>query len=188
MSCNAFKKPAKRTVSTCTATTARGDQCTRRTAKTGPKCWQHTAIEEGVLVKRSNIPRAGCGLFAAKDLRRGTTIPYGGELITAQENDRRARANARYTGDADLNPYAITLNIRGRKNILDSVKTNSGNARYANDARGSRFRNNAEIEQRGRKAVLRLKRPVQEGQEILTSYGAEYWNANNAKRAKRVKR
>ena len=58
-----------RTCSQCTATTAAGTRCRKRTCR-GPVCWQHAQSQHGLRVKPSQIQNAGFGLFATKRMAK----------------------------------------------------------------------------------------------------------------------
>ena len=153
-----------------------GSRCTRRTCKYGPMCWQHTRIRLGVYVKRSTIPGAGLGLFAARRLEPGHSLVYGGKRSTAKSYHRRFPGNVTF-------PYAVTYG--DGEWVVDACQTNDPVSRYANDAvggrrhsrlrRGRRQRYNAELDDGGREPAIVITRPVRPGQEIFVDYGDEYW-------------
>lgn len=149
-----------------TATEVR--QCKRMTCKYGPMCWQHTKKVEGVEVKESGIRGAGLGLFATRVFEAGQYISkYGGEVVNMAELNRRYGKNA-------TAPYAMDIPGRGR--FVDAIYSNSGNARYANDCFNSTFRCNAELVRRAdARERLRATTRINIGDEILVSYGDEYW-------------
>lgn len=155
----------------CQGTTRAGRRCSRSTCMYYKFCFQHAQNRTGLAVKNSLIPRAGKGLFAVRNFPRGTTFKYKGEILTARERD------ARYPGDM-LGEYVLCYG-RGRgRRCVDARSTQSCLARYANDARGTRFRHNAEFVDpaRGERwPLLRLTRDVQAGEEILVFYSDEYW-------------
>lgn len=171
------KAPSKRDCVTCGASTAGGGTCRRRTCKYGPQCWQHTRKNFGVTVKRSTIRGAGLGLFAYKSFNAGDNIVrYTGKKKT------RARLDEQYPGDT-LAPYAVALST-DPAHVIDSRKTSSGVARYANDAgyrpnsnRYHRNRNNAEFDENDDGVIMiKAKRNIPRGSEIFVEYGPEYWN------------
>ena len=117
--------------------------------------------DEGLRVKPSTVPGAGLGLFATKDFRPSDKIAaYTGEQLT------RAAIDERY-GD-ERGEYVL---CRDSKRCIDSRATNSSAARYANDSRGTDFRNNSRFK------ALRLEasRRIRPGDEIFVAYGREYW-------------
>lgn len=155
-----------------------GSQCTRRTCKTADFCWQHTAAEYGVRVKRSGIPGAGSGLFAAKDFRKGATVvPYAGKIRNMSLQEARATDN-QYLLQAKPGQY------------IDARSTQSSLGRYANwckpenkekkQCKGANARlTNPSIKPGRRRPTGSIKvKPrgsgVKKGQEFFVSYGGSY--------------
>lgn len=172
--------------SKCKGKTASGAKCTRNTTVTHPYCWQHEIKEEHLRVKPSTIPHAGKGLFAQdvikpkpKDankvvFKKGEKIAdYGGEVLTKQQLDKR------YPGDS-LAVYGLQIN---KNRYIDARSTKAGVARYANDPRGSGKSANAKlkISRATNKGKLEATRPIKENQEVLASYGREYWRGSGKK-------
>jgi hypothetical protein len=91
---------------------------------------------------------------------------YTGDVLTPQELERI------YPGDT-LAEYTVQTPNR----IVDAKRTNAGVARYANDCRGRIKRGmcNAEFVEKRRRIYLRALRNISSGDEILVSYGEEYW-------------
>jgi len=166
----------------CQATTSNRSRCTRKTCKYGFQCWQHSIKNLGLSVKKSTVPGAGLGLFAEKAFpRKKKIIEYKGEKINTTELNRR------YPGDT-VGTYVVSANanhhIDARKSPTSSI------ARYANDARGTAKTNNAQLETHDRNKVYLVTKAkaIKKDQEVLTSYGGEYWGDARGKRAKRTKR
>ena len=116
----------------------------------------------------SNIPNAGTGLFTAIKIYKDEVVSiYKGEIITNKEAHSRAAS-----GD---DQYFIDISPA---RILD-CKPVEGFAKYANDAKGREgddFKNNTKITFKNRKQVcLIATRNIKAGEEILCSYGKEYW-------------
>jgi len=142
-------------------------------------CWQHTQIKQGVSVETSTIKNAGQGLYALKDFKEGQTIaPYKGEVMTKKQLD------ARYPGDT-LAPYAVQ--IGNTRRYIDARKTNSGVARYSNDARNPK-KNNAKLDKNGKRVVIKATKPIKptsmripgkskrkKAKEVFTDYSGNYW-------------
>ena len=84
----------------CTATTKAGDRCRRTTCFYAPFCAVHKAYRAA----QSNIPNAGRGAFAARDLKKGDTI--GSYVIaTKRQNEtefRESHPSGRATHTAKL--------------------------------------------------------------------------------------
>jgi hypothetical protein len=156
----------------CTADTKAGSQCGQRTAM-GHLCWNHLKRDVGVRVKKSPIPGAGKGLFAARPegLPKGTSLPYTGDDIVLDD-------------DGKGGPYVLqTRNGRG----IDAARRNAGVARWVNDPRGGKdetgrqLRANCEFVpytppgSTERFATVRTLRPIANGEELLVAYGSGYW-------------
>jgi hypothetical protein len=123
-------------------------------------------------IGKSTIPGAGEGLFLAK----------GAQPI------RRKERIVLYTGDwarllpdsDDGGPYFLQIT---RNLAVDAARTNTALGRWANDPRGGinaagkRLRPNAQlVADTGRKqGALRASRTIKPGDEILVSYGRDYW-------------
>lgn len=122
-------------------------------------------------MKRSTIPNAGKGLFAARAFRKGdTTGRYAGEVLSTAEHNRRYDA-----GDDDHGPYSVqTRNARGR--IVDAscrrgIMPMANGTRRKSDA-NARFVGNLRAD--GTIAV-RATRTIRPGTEILIHYGRDYF-------------
>ncbi len=76
-----------------------------------------------------------------------------------------------------INGYLMYINRNVVINGLAAVKTL---ARYANDAGGlvrlEGIRNNAEFVSEGKRCFIEATRNIKAGEEILVSYGREYWS------------
>ncbi len=174
---------SERSCNTCIAAKKTGGKCTRSTCKYGPKCWQHTQIQDGLAVKPSTVPGAGQGLFAKRTFHNNEKIAtYTGERITQRQLDQRYGA-----GHHTLGEYVIKKYGSGKNSVyIDARKTNSGVARYANDCHGSSQDCNAEFKSAGksrgknggkakRSVIIKATKNIRPNTEILTSYGNEYW-------------
>ena len=127
----------------------------------GSCCWQHLQRDKGLRIKPSTVPGAGLGLFAPQDFRpSGKIAPDPGAQLT------RAAIEQRY-GD-ERGEYVL---CRDSKRCIDSAATNSSAARYANDSRGTDFRNNS----RFRALRVEATRRIRPGDEIFVAYGKDYW-------------
>jgi transposase InsO family protein len=147
----------------CTALTKAGAQCKQRTAK-GQYCWNHLRSLRGLRIKKSTIPGAGLGLFAARDLPLGTRIDYTGDRAPLRD-------------DRDGGAYFLQLSSR---KAIDAARTNAGEGRWVNDPKNSNMRANTEFvlhtpPGRPRIGCLRTIRLIPAGEEICVSYGRAYW-------------
>jgi hypothetical protein len=119
-------------------------------------------------ITKSEIDGAGKGLFTTEDIPKGAVIAqYTGNIVVTHDPDY-------------ANPYARQIKERP-PTYIDASRTNTGEARFANDARkngdfpganNARFVYNA----RTKKSYLKAIRDILKGEEILTNYGDEYWD------------
>ncbi len=120
-----------------------------------------------LIIKRSQLPNSGLGLFTRDD------IPRGGRIVEYSGRRRKWRDVRHLDGK---NGYLLRLN---RTTAIDAKPQNSGKGRYANDAAGlSRvpgLKNNAEYLIYGDRVYIEAKRRIRKGEEILVSYGREFW-------------
>lgn len=182
---NATSVPCKHTV----RTNGRVRNCKNRTKLYPKYCWVHTASTVGLKIKDSNIPGAGKGLFATKNLPEDTEIRY------ARNKDQltQAQITRRYNGGNQ--PYGLCNNIRSDNRCWDALPFRSGLGRWVNDIRGTNREPNSDflIPRRTRqnpntKPVVKLDRAVRKGEEILTDYGDAYWQIAEDERHKRRQR
>lgn len=107
-------------------------------------------------VKRS---KAGLGLYAQKDFKRGDfIIEYTGEHITDEEADRRS---GKYLF---VLTKEIVIDGRGRQNI----------ARYINHS--CKPNAEAELDLDELKVRILARKKITAGEEITYDYGKEYWD------------
>jgi hypothetical protein len=147
--------------------------CGKSTWITGPYCDHHTKEIEGVKVRRSQIPGAGLGLFAVRTFLPGSYISqYGGDALTDREvDDRYVRGLKTFRVQ-----YGLNSTIGGRNRVVDGVVSSSGNARYANDARGTLCFNNAVLcDSEDPRTRLKAIKTIHPGDEIFCSYGKSFW-------------
>jgi len=123
-------------------------------------------------IKPSQLPRAGLGLFAEKDFKKGDIIvKYDGEKISWKECLKRNQAQELY------GYYYLYINSR---KCIDAQYTLWAKGRYANDAAGlsrvAGLRNNARYEVVKGEVFITASRNIKAGVEIFVSYGRSYWN------------
>ncbi len=123
-----------------------------------------------LIVKVSQIPKSGKGLFTTTPIAKGAkVIEYKGEIIDWKEYVKRVAE--------DKDGYLFFIN---RKRCIDAFSTPKFKARYANDAAGlSRvkgLKNNASYEIEGEQCFIVAARNIEAGEEIFVSYSKEYWN------------
>lgn len=122
-------------------------------------------------VKPSTIPGAGNGLFTKTFIPKGTRIvEYKGRITVWKD-----------VKDDHENGYIYTIN---NNHVIDAKKTLRALARYANDARGlvriKGVTNNCDYVNEDLRAFIESKRDIAAGEEILVSYGADYWKVIRA--------
>ena len=159
----------------CTADKATGGQCTGITKK-GQYCWVHLRTVEGLRIKKSNVPGAGLGLFAAKAYTQGALIcKYTGDRIIADFRDN----------DEIGGPYYLERKL---DEATDAARTDCGPGRYANDPRGTNYVANAKFapNHKHRHMGLRATKHIRTGEEILVPYGPAYWRAYGNQAAPRA--
>jgi uncharacterized protein len=125
---------------------------------------------EDLEVKKSQIPGAGKGLYTKRDIKKGERfVEYLGEIITDAECDRRAEEHDQYG-------YIFYIS---KKKCVDAYHTPNELARYANDAKGltkvKGITNNCCYTVYKNSGWIKAEKNIKAGDEILVSYGAEYW-------------
>lgn len=126
------------------------------------------ALQDQLVVKKSNLPGAGKGLFARHFIPKGTPIAeYKGKITTWKEVKLK-----------NSNGYLYYVN---REHVIDASNHKKSKARYANDARGLKrikgIINNAIYTESHGRVFIESTRDIAPGEEILVSYGKEYWDA-----------
>lgn len=124
-----------------------------------------------LIIKKSQIPGAGKGLFTTKDIKKGSKIiEYRGEIIDWKEYCKRTKE--------DKDGYMAYVN---RKKCIDAYNTPQYKARYANDAEGiirkKGLKNNAEYQIIDDRVYIVATRDIKAGEEIFVSYSKSYWDA-----------
>ncbi len=141
--------------------------------------------EKHLVVKKSNIPGAGKGLFTTKFIAKGSKIvEYKGKVTTWKQVEH----------NDGLNPYIYYVN---KNHVIDGFATKDNLARYINDGKGCESKdrpvNNCYFENEKLRVFVKAKKDIEAGSELLVSYGKEYWdtlriNIGLAKKAKKKKR
>jgi len=123
-----------------------------------------------LVVKKSQLPKSGKGLYTLENIPKGEyIIEYKGEIITDKEATRRA-------AEDDCYGYMFYIN---KNRCIDAYYTTEHKARYANDAAGlgrvEDLKNNSVYETIDKKCFIKSTRNIKAGEEIFVSYGKEYW-------------
>ena len=124
-------------------------------------------LEKHLYVKKSNIPKAGKGLFTRQFITRGTLIvEYKGRITTWKE----------VLNGKVFNGYVYYLN---RCHVIDAMPYKKALAKFANDANGlnkiKNLKNNSKFIIQQNKVYIQVVKDICAGEEILVSYGREYW-------------
>ena len=124
-----------------------------------------------LIVKKSQIPGSGKGLYTTKAFKKADKIiQYRGEEIGWKEYEKRVKR--------DEDGYLFFFN---RNKCIDAYHTPQFKARYANDANGftrvKGLRNNSQYEIFGEKCFVVAIRDIKAGEEIFTDYTKDYWDS-----------
>lgn len=140
-------------------------------------CWLHTMKIRNLVVGPSNVPFGGFGLFAGPEgFRKGDVIA---EYSNAHNKVSLGTLEKRcqHVGEKCWD-YVFCDNEQKNSKATtcwDGYDIRSTVARYANDAHGTVFRNNAYFDVRGKHVYMMASRNIRGGSEILCSYGDMYW-------------
>lgn len=124
---------------------------------------------EDLVVKKSQIPNSGKGLYTKRDIKKGERIvEYLGEIITEKELEERA--------EKDIYGYAFYIS---KKKCIDAYYVPDALARYANDAKGlakiKGLKNNCCYDIWKNRGWIKAEKNIAAGEEIFVDYGREYW-------------
>jgi hypothetical protein len=124
-------------------------------------------LEKHLLIKKSQLPNAGKGLFTKVDISKGTRIvEYKGRIQTWREVKH----------EDGYNPYLFRVN---GQTVINGLNHKKAYARYINDAAGitrvKGLQNNTWFVIDGRKCFVEAKRKIYKGEEIFAAYGSEFW-------------
>ena len=146
----------------CTAKTKAGDRCKRATCRYAPFCAAHKVYRAG----QSNIPNAGRGAFAARDLKRGDTIgSYVIATIKQTEAEfKESHPSGRATHTAKVKGDFFTATGAGDRthNAIGMLNTAGS---------GGGARNNVQLLASGRVVTTRN---LKKDDELLLAYGSSY--------------
>ena len=126
-------------------------------------------LEKYLVIKHSQLPGAGKGLFTRVDIVKGQRIvEYKGKIVKWKEVKQ-------------LDGYNGYLMFMNRNHVINAEPTIQFKGRYANDALGfvriPGLTNNAEYVEDGLKVYIQAVKDIPAGSEILVEYGKEYWDA-----------
>lgn len=123
-----------------------------------------------LIVKTSQLPDAGKGLFTTKPIKKNSKIiEYKGEIIDWKEYEKRV--------SEDKDGYLFFIN---KNRCIDAYATPKFKARYANDAMGIKrvkgLKNNATYQVFDDRCYIVAERDIDAGEEIFVDYTKEYWD------------
>jgi len=133
-------------------------------------------FEKYLVIKKSKLPNAGKGLFTKIDIPKGKRIvEYKGKL--------RRWKDVKYLDGYNGYLMYITSNA-----VIDAEPAINTFGRYANDANGfgktPGLKNNCEYVSEGRRCYIESLRPISKREEILVSYGKDFWKLQRKIRAR----
>jgi SET domain-containing protein len=133
-------------------------------------------LEKQLVVKQSNIARAGKGLFTMKAIPKGKRIiEYKGRIIAWKE--------VAYDSD---NAYLYYVN---RNHVIDASIDKKEMGRYCNDAKGSKkikgLTNNCKFVKDGLRVFIQATKDIPAEAELFVGYGKEYWHGAPVRRRKK---
>jgi hypothetical protein len=191
----------------CTYMIKPGRRCKLRSCKELDFCWIHLRQQKQVMIHPSRLvagvgkapKRAlGDGVFARtyhplsaatlaqlKNAPEGDVLKqryrvfqtgdvigeYKGEILTEAEAKVRYDENKRSRLEEFQAPYAVRVETTGQ--VIDALCQRNFVA-YVNDARGTGMKRNTRYTKDG---FLEATKDIYQGEELLTSYGSEYWNS-----------
>lgn len=144
-----------------------GGTCKRKVVH-GLKCWIHSQSEDHLRVKQSGIKGAGRGLFVTKPVHKSKIIAkFKGPIISDETRETYSPEHQADCVEIDKDHW------------MDSHKTNSCYARYANEASKLEDRNAdlVAIQKSSRapwRPALEAKKEIPAGTEVKTDYGPSY--------------
>ena len=134
-------------------------------------------FEKYLQIKKSQLPRAGKGLFTRIDIPKGKrVVEYKGKL--------RLWKDVKH-----LDGYNGYLMYISRNAVIDAQPALKTFGRYANDANGfgknPGLKNNCEYVSEGTKCYIESLRLIKKSEEILVGYGKDFWKLQRKIRAKK---
>ena len=124
-------------------------------------------LEKQLIVKDSQLPNAGKGLFTTLPIKKAENITeYKGKITTWKEVNH----------DEGTNGYIMYVT---RNKVIDARKATTVLARYANDAKGLQkikgLNNNCTYENDKNRVYIKAKKDIPAGAELFVDYGKDYW-------------
>ena len=124
-------------------------------------------LEKQLFIKRSQIPKAGKGLFTKQPIAKGAYIvEYKGKVCGWKDIPVKKA----------INTYVYYIN---RNHVIDALPYKKALARYANDANGFNkvkgLVNNCRFKVEDGRVFITAKKDITPYSEILVGYKKEFW-------------
>jgi hypothetical protein len=143
-------------------------------------CHLHTMMVENIYIDKSTIEKAGNGLFVGPyGLKKGQII---GKYSHPWNEVKLETINKRCKDNPKCWSYVLCDNsTKNKKDTMcwDGLDIRSTILRNANDARGSKFRNNSYFEIIDDEVYMVASKDIKAFKEIFVSYGRHYWKYHN---------
>lgn len=164
-----------------------GTRCNKYTTRIHPHCFECTINKYKVAIGSSSQGEgAGLGLFAydrykgAGEIvfREGDFIaPYAGEVISDEDSEERYTGASKIDGDLVCCPYSIE-NFKGETVDASLIR---GPGAFCNDSLEKDY--NAELAEDEDEEFIFIHalKDIKQHEEILVSYGDDYWNSKHFK-------
>lgn len=130
-------------------------------------------LRRDIIIKKSQIPGAGNGVFATVNIPKGKFLDYYlGELICTKEFYKLK--NTQYVFAIDIK---TSTNTQKEYYINALDKKISNWTRYVNGAKTAKQEKNINIEakQKGFNICYYTCKSIKKGEELIMSYGNSYW-------------
>jgi hypothetical protein len=128
-----------------------------------------------VEIKKSNIPGAGLGVFAKKDIQVGEDLGvYRGELLEINDDS--------YSNGDRTFAYTLRIDVDGVPMYVDAEHNVYNWISRVNSPKGTGMKSNIYWDSKGRTFT---KRNIKAGEELLAGYGSVYWRGVNNKTLKK---
>lgn len=154
-------------------------QCKKHLGIYPKYCSVHTLLIDNLFIHKSTIPNAGNGLFAGYfGFKKGDIIS---EYSMPWMEVKSGRLDTRKGEDRSYVFCDDPPKGKSWKDAMcwDGIDIRSTIARYANDAHGSKYRNNTYFDikkEKGKRHVYIIaSKNIKPKSEIFTDYGENYW-------------
>jgi len=160
----------------CIAITKNGTRCKLHTCRTLKYCWIHLKSIDGLQIKKSEIPNADLGLYAAK------SFPYSKTKV----DPTITYYSANTISDIPDKNSEYVLKVNDKPQYLDSWNQNNFVGRYINSFKNHpdkskrranvRFTKGSRIFRKDDRYVVPIKQKtkIEKGDELFINYGKDY--------------